>query len=1599
MPSAAPNVFLTFNKDLAKARRFRLLPTALGGELHYETPRYGLSRTGAEAVVGWPGDPFNPEARAIARGLGMPFLLVHPGPVGSSDFLNMNFPALSFLLDEAGILAGESGQTSLERGLNNPFYQLTETDRERVRKLVDRIRNDALGPVLNLPDPETEATGGDRENLLILRETPPGESFSGEATEDALLETMVRAALERFPEARLIVRYDPAYTPSRTFWNLLEQAGDRVEVLPESVDIGALCSRADRVFTGNGMGGFEALIRGRTVHCFAPAWYGGWGVTEDEVPQGTRLTRRDRTEIAAACLLRQTRWVDDRSGQETSPEAVCDRLVQIRSGFAAQRHQRNAQGFKGGQAKTVLFELSNMDAGLDAFKSVVEAIRRKAPGTQCVVFDFSKVFRNPSDKDTLRTVFDEVYTLTDALQIYEKSGKRKKNKVLLRLATPILDTWFKEVSPSAVILSNDRAFLELRLVKIAEARGVPSLLLQESIRRDQAFPGATPDGIHHGGAGCDRLLAWGPEGAAYFRAIGVPEERIVITGSSRMDNLVQGFADLNQAEIRDRFRLGQNHRIALLTTSPMHLISEMSEDEYVDAIKACIDCADELQQEGAKVHLLVKHHRTEEKFFNKHGLVKYANRPRASRYVNDMTIGEAIAASDCILNFSSTVAVEASLVGKPVGIVRLVDRNYGVDYSAQGISIDLTSKPAIKSFVKNGRFAGAEVQERLRHYVAHPGRAAERIADAILEVADERLRTRKAELKAVNRSREARKGDANPRVLVVVNFSHTTKEESNFLEEATALLNREGWRVIEIGVREYPISQLRDVAQLRNRFEECAKLDVPWDQPGNPPWVNGAFIDLQVQWEQQRHQDQRDPKKARKGAKVMAQFVDNALRTLQPDQVITFNKFDPVCAYFYRAAKHYQVPVTMLERSPIGGFWPEPTGYYGDSIVPTVWEQQQQDLSRDEQSLGAKYVSRMAKFPSNFRKIRQMPRHEKMIRELAHRKDALFFLPFDNAVATHLTQPGHPEKPIDYPVFEDHWDALKKIRDAVRQVGGRLVVKTHPSDKIITPETLPKDILFYDGDLRPILQTCDAVIVMNTQVAFAAVAVGKPVVSLTPNPVIASGSTYHATRIEDIVPTLEAALAQRDHGEKLERFNRLMAVLGTRYFYTLSDFDNIYSRGPRTWVADFLGQHPRTVKTDGLTPWDLDKAVKDVRRQTHVRRPKKKTTSTEQREQPRIMGIQPAVAGFTVNPYYGGKDIACYAVTREAVRAGFDYYILAYGGRENYFDEFPYSVGISGAHATVLPTCYIPNDETMLKYKKEELPSRLLGMLKNKERVIVKAMERVRPDIVHNHYTHRNFSKIYRENDMKTKLILTHHSPDISAYLDLYDLIVFLSNTHKQAICAENPAIEDRARVIYWDVSPEYMIPHDAYQPDGPVLFMASLRDQNPIRKGLDLLLGAYEKHRKLNERELIIVGEGPSRAEWAERAREKNLNISFKGWVPTDEVAELMKSCGLFVLPSREEGFGIVYLEALCMGLPVLGIPDTIADLEDYLKLEVGYSYDAVSGNIDELADLIHFALFEDKRFDKPKRRVLQQTARNHFYPGHAGQEYVKLYHELLSS
>ena len=132
---------------------------------------------------------------------------------------------------------------------------------------------------------------------------------------------------------------------------------------------------------------------------------------------------------------------------------------------------------------------------------------------------------------------------------------------------------------------------------------------------------------------------------------------------------------------------------------------------------------------------------------------------------------------------------------------------------------------------------------------------------------------------------------------------------------------------------------------------------------------------------------------------------------------------------------------------------------------------------------------------------------------------------------------------------------------------------------------------------------------------------------------------------------------------------------------------------------------------------------------------------------------------------------------------------------------------------------------------------------------------------------------------------------------------------------------ETSSTIVCNGVNPNLFSPNQAEvgRFDPEILMVGNLHRS----KGHELVLRALANLRpSFPQLRCRIVGEGPDRAQFEALVRDLGIGpqVQFVGRQSRPEVAEAMRRCSVFVLPSRNEGLGCVYLEAMSCGKPVIG-------------------------------------------------------------------------------
>ena len=300
-------------------------------------------------------------------------------------------------------------------------------------------------------------------------------------------------------------------------------------------------------------------------------------------------------------------------------------------------------------------------------------------------------------------------------------------------------------------------------------------------------------------------------------------------------------------------------------------------------------------------------------------------------------------------------------------------------------------------------------------------------------------------------------------------------------------------------------------------------------------------------------------------------------------------------------------------------------------------------------------------------------------------------------------------------------------------------------------------------------------------------------------------------------------------------------------------------------------------------------------------------------------------------PHVGGVGVHIHTLSKKLVEEGHEVYVITYPHKD--------IKDIDGIHVIGTKGLNIPG-------------VRGLMFKKNAKKALKELIEKVDIDIIHGHYLFpAGAAAVEVGNEYGIKTYVTAHGSDmfelyktqplmrstLKKVLKNADGIFAVSNALKHEIIATGVnGIASKTR-ISWnsvDVNKFSSEPNDSfkreYMLEGKpvVLFIGNLIK----RKNVGSLLDA--KKISNSDYYLVIVGDGPLFKNLKKKADDENIrDVIFTG--SRNDVEDIIPSCDVLILPSFSESFGLVLIEALACGKPVIG--SNVGGISEIITNDVG--------------------------------------------------------------
>ena len=334
-------------------------------------------------------------------------------------------------------------------------------------------------------------------------------------------------------------------------------------------------------------------------------------------------------------------------------------------------------------------------------------------------------------------------------------------------------------------------------------------------------------------------------------------------------------------------------------------------------------------------------------------------------------------------------------------------------------------------------------------------------------------------------------------------------------------------------------------------------------------------------------------------------------------------------------------------------------------------------------------------------------------------------------------------------------------------------------------------------------------------------------------------------------------------------------------------------------------------------------------------------------------------------PHFGGVGVHIHTLSKKLVEEGHEVFVITYPHKEIRDIDGIHVIGTKGINLPGIRGLMFKNNA-----KKE------LEDLIKKEDI----------DIIHGHYLFpAGAAAVEVGNKHNIKTYVTAHGsdmfelykskpfmrPTIKKVLKNADGIFAVSKALRQEIIATGVSGIAEKTKLSWnsvDITKFSLKDDDSFKKefglfDKPiVLFVGNLIK----RKNVGALLEA--KKIAKSDYYLVIVGDGPLSKKLRKKVEDENIpDVIFTG--SRTDVENIIPNCDFLVLPSFSESFGLVLIEALACGKPVIG--SDVGGISEIINDDVGLlvnpnDISLISNSIDRLVD------------DEELRAKLSANARN---------------------
>jgi glycosyltransferase involved in cell wall biosynthesis len=274
------------------------------------------------------------------------------------------------------------------------------------------------------------------------------------------------------------------------------------------------------------------------------------------------------------------------------------------------------------------------------------------------------------------------------------------------------------------------------------------------------------------------------------------------------------------------------------------------------------------------------------------------------------------------------------------------------------------------------------------------------------------------------------------------------------------------------------------------------------------------------------------------------------------------------------------------------------------------------------------------------------------------------------------------------------------------------------------------------------------------------------------------------------------------------------------------------------------------------------------------------------------------------------------------------------------------------------------------------------------------------PNIIHSHFLLISSLALEIKKEFKKPLVVTEHSSLLNNKIISNQIFKIAKKTYNNSnlLLTVSSSLSKKIfntfkvhSVVIPNIVNEEFIPNTTTKNTNKFIF-TSVGTLN-YNKGFDLVIDAFKLAEFPNNVYLEIIGEGEEKSTLLKRIIDLNLvnQVKILGFKTRLEIHKKFLESNVFVLASRSETFGVVYIEALLSGLPIIatkcGGPEDIVNQLNGQLITID--------NVNELKESMMFMYNNSYKYNS---KLISEDASLKYSSNHISKQLIDHYKKVIN-